>query len=155
MSSPSNQHHVNFFIASKDDDIFSENITTDSPYTMATPVSQSPATTPVHSPGPRQRLGLAASAKLLKRATSWRAKSIEKLQAKQERRENRATKTLAIVLGNFQGKTDQLNDLINLRANQIASFFKHPSTNGSTLSSDILTILLYFANWLKIEQLFR
>jgi hypothetical protein len=41
------------------------------------------------------------SARLLKRATSWKAKSVEKLQAKQERRETRATKTLAIVLGNI------------------------------------------------------
>ena len=44
----------------------------------------------------RRSLGLAASAKILTRAANWRAKS---LQAKTERRERRATKTLAIVLG--------------------------------------------------------
>ena len=41
-------------------------------------------------------LGIAATAKVLTRAANWRAKS---LQAKTERRERRATKTLAIVLG--------------------------------------------------------
>jgi len=46
----------------------------------------------------RRSLGLAASAKILTRAANWRAKS---LQAKTERRERRATKTLAIVLGCF------------------------------------------------------
>jgi hypothetical protein len=44
-------------------------------------------------------LGLAASAKILTKAANWKAKSIEKLHAKNERRERRATKTLAIVLG--------------------------------------------------------
>ena len=47
----------------------------------------------------RRSLGLAASAKILTRAANWRAKS---LQAKTERRERRATKTLAIVLGMLQ-----------------------------------------------------
>ena len=44
-------------------------------------------------------LGLAASAKLLTKAANWKAKSMERIQAKNERRERRATKTLAIVLG--------------------------------------------------------
>ena len=44
----------------------------------------------------KKSLGLAASARILTRAANWRAKS---LQAKTERRERRATKTLAIVLG--------------------------------------------------------
>ena len=44
----------------------------------------------------KKSLGLAASARLLTRAANWKAKS---LQAKTERRERRATKTLAIVLG--------------------------------------------------------
>ena len=44
-------------------------------------------------------LGIAASAKILTRAANWRAKS---LQAKTERRERRATKTLAIVLGKIE-----------------------------------------------------
>lgn len=63
----------------------------------------SPCATPLHSPGrsgmgPR-KLGIAASARLLRRAASWKSKSVEKIMARQERRENRATKTLAIVLG--------------------------------------------------------
>ena len=50
----------------------------------------------------RRSLGLAASAKILTRAANWRAKS---LQAKTERRERRATKTLAIVLGMLETYT--------------------------------------------------
>jgi len=48
--------------------------------------------------GPR-KLGIAASARLIRRAASWKSRSVEKIMARQERRENRATKTLAIVLG--------------------------------------------------------
>ena len=44
----------------------------------------------------KKSLGLAASARLITRAANWKAKS---LLAKTERRERRATKTLAIVLG--------------------------------------------------------
>ena len=44
-------------------------------------------------------LGLTTSAKLMRRAASWKAKSKERLLQKHERRERRATKTLAIVLG--------------------------------------------------------
>ena len=53
-------------------------------------------------PNSRRSLGLAASAKILTRAANWRAKS---LQAKTERRERRATKTLAIVLGMLETYT--------------------------------------------------
>ena len=50
------------------------------------------------SPGRNSKIGfsLASSSRILTRARNWRSKGI---QAKNERRERRATKTLAIVLG--------------------------------------------------------
>ena len=46
-----------------------------------------------------RRQSFGTSIKVLRRAATWKIRSQEKLQAKRERRERRATKTLGIVLG--------------------------------------------------------
>ena len=46
-----------------------------------------------------RRPSLGTSIKVLRRAATWKIRSQERLQAKRERRERRATKTLGIVLG--------------------------------------------------------
>ena len=72
------------------------------------------------SPG-KIGFSLATSSRILTRAKNWRSKGI---QAKNERRERRATKTLAIVLGkmNFQlGNT--IKYVINLGLDSIDSIF--------------------------------
>ena len=69
------------------------------------------------SPGRNSKIGfsLASSSRILTRARNWRSKGI---QAKNERRERRATKTLAIVLGKidffFQSR---ITSLFNVDSN--------------------------------------
>ena len=72
--------------------------------TSSTVVSKSAAAAAVNGPGGaggNRRQSLGTSIKVLRRAATWKIRSQEKLQAKRERRERRATKTLGIVLGEF------------------------------------------------------
>ncbi|XP_059096643.1 D(2) dopamine receptor A-like [Tigriopus californicus] len=54
-----------------------------------------------NSPADGRRPSIGTSIKVLRRAATWKIRSQERLQAKRERRERRATKTLGIVLGCF------------------------------------------------------
>ena len=60
------------------------------------------------------------SSRILTRAVNWRSKGI---QAKNERRERRATKTLAIVLGMSILKVDQTPRVLRIH-NSILTFYK-------------------------------
>ena len=71
-------------------------------YSLKPPVAKSVTTksakTSTNSNSNR-RQSLGTSIKVLRRAATWKIRSQERLQAKRERRERRATKTLGIVLG--------------------------------------------------------